>query len=226
MVSNPVLDLLSPEETPAAIPASPVHSSPPSTVASAKESETFGIPESATFLRSMLAEVRKLIDGKGIAVEDVFHNQYQEVYHFKRAAESARVDISYNGKNKITGVVAPHLGGLGSELAALLSLLKGKPLFAGGGSAVSETSFSKQFLNDFHEKVLGLCDSQGITIQKVVEQQWSQRYSFSKDGAVAVYDVWYNGKDRFTKCQPVITACSPGPLVGAIGHLLTEGMRG
>ena len=47
-----------------------------------------------------------------------------------------------------------------------------------------------------------------------------------KDDAVAVYDVFYNGKDQFTRCQPVLTACSPGPLVGAVGHLLTEGMQG
>lgn len=226
MVSNPALELLGAAMTPEARPAASVPSSPPSTVASAQESETFGIPESATFLLSVLAEVRKLIDGKGIAVENVLHNQYQEVYHFKREAESARIDISYNGKNKITGVAAPYLEGLGAEVATQLSPLKGQPLFAGGGSAVAETRFSKQFLNDFHEKVLGLCGASGITVQKVIEQQWSQRYSFAKDGAVAVYDVWYNGKDQFTKCQPVIAACSPGPLAGAIGHLLTEGMRG
>ena len=85
--------------------------------------------------------------------------------------------------------------------------------------------FSKQFLNDLHEKVLKLCDARGIIVQKVVEQQWCQRYSFSRDSEVAVYDVWYNGKDQFTKCQPVITACSPGALAGEIGQILTEGMK-
>lgn len=222
VVSNPVLEMLGAAKTPvAAVPLSL-----PSQSASEMDSDNFGIPESATFLLSVLAEIRKLIAGKGIVLEDVFHNQYQEVYHFKREAESARIDISYNRNNKITSVTAPHLGDLGSEVAAMLSPLKGKPLFSGGESADAETNFSKQFLNDFHEKVLGLCDSHGITVQKVVEQQWCQRYSFAKDGAVAVYDVWYNGRDQFTKCQPLITACSPSPLVGTIGQLLTEGMQG
>ena len=169
--------------------------------------------------------MRRLTDGKGIAIEEVLHNQWQESYHFKRGVESARVDISYTSKNKISFVASRSLEGLGAELEGLLSPLKGRPLLAGGGSAVAEASFPKQFLNDFHEKILGLCCANGITVQNVVEQQWSQRYSFGKNGAVAVFDVWYNGKDQFTKCQPVVTACSPGPLAGTVGQLLTEGVQ-
>lgn len=218
LVSNPVWDVLGTAKTPGAALTSQSTSE--------KNWDNFGIPESATFLLSVLAEVRKLIDGKGILVEDVFHNQYQEVYHFKREAESVRIDISYNGKNKITGIVSSCLGGLGFEVAAMLSPLKGKPLISVDRSAVAETSFSKLFLNDFHEKVLGLCRSSGITVQHVVEQPWSLRYHFVRDGAIAVYDVWYNGRDQFTTCQPVITACTPSPLVSEIGQMLTEGMRG
>ncbi|MGQ7817274.1 AAA family ATPase [Metapseudomonas furukawaii] len=219
MVSNPALALLEAEQpSEAADPVAP----PPTAPA---ESETFGIPAGATLLLSLLAEVRKLIDGRGVTIEDVFHNQYQEVYHFRREAESARIDIAYNGKNKITGVAAPHLSDLGVELTSLLSALKGLPLVAAAGSTAAEVHFSKQFLNDFHGKMLELCDATGVTVQKVVEQQWCQRYSFSRGSEVAVYDVWYNGKDQFTKCQPVITACSPGALAGEVGQLLTQGMK-
>lgn len=210
---------------PEAHPEAFVPPSPPSSTVSQQDSE-IDIPPSAPFLRSVLAEVRKLIDGKGIAIEGIFHNQYQEVYHFKREGESARIDVAYNGKNKITGVAAPHLGGLGAELASLLSTLKGKTPFVGGGSAVADARFSKQFLSDFHEKVLSVCGESGITVQKVVEQPWSLRYSFARDGALAVYDVWYNGKYQFTKCQPLLTACSPGSLADEIGLLLTKGLRG
>lgn len=226
MVSPLALDILGAAKAAEVPPAASVPSPQPAPASSPLYSGTFGIPESATVLLSLLAEVRRLTDGKGIAVEDVLHNQWQESYRFKRGADSARVDISYTSRNKISAVASHSVGGLGSELADLLSPLKGRPLLAGGGSAVVDVSFPKQFLNDFHEKILGLCGASGITVQNVVEQQWSQRYSFVKDSAVAVYDVWYNGKDQFTKCQPVVTACSPGPLVGAVGQLLTEGMQG
>lgn len=226
MVTSPTQDMLGAAKAAEVPPVAPAP--PPQSVTSspAMESSTFGIPESATILLSLLAEVRRLTDGKDIAVEEVHHNQWQESYHFKRGAESARVDISYTSKNKISAIASHGRGGLGSELADLLAPLKGRPLLAGGGSAVADMSFTKQFLNDFHEKVLDLCSARGITVQNVVEQQWSQRYSFAKDYAVAVYDVFYNGKDQFTKCQPVVTACSPGPLAGAVSQLLTEGMKG
>ncbi len=223
IVSNPALEMLGtvkPLEV-----AAPVAPSPIAPTVSLGASETFGIPTGATLLLSLLAEVRKLIEGRGVTIEDVFHNQYQEVYHFTREAESARINIAYNSKNKITGVAAPYLSDLGVELTSLLSALNGQPLVAGVGSSVAGAHFSKQFLTDLHEKVLELCDARGITVHKVVEQQWSQRYSFSRDSEVAVYDVWYNGKDQFTKCQPVITACSPGTLAAEIGQLLTEGMK-
>ena len=226
IVSNPALDFLqvpNPLKNILAMPASPQQTS---VALALQNSDTFGIPPTASFLLSLLAEVCKLIDGQGIAIEEVFHNQYQEVYHFKREAEFARIDIAYNGRNKVTSVAAPRLTDLGAKLAALLAPLKGKPLFAGIDSPIIEMRFAKPFLNDFHEKVLSLCGESGIAVQKVVEQQWSQRYSFAKDGAVAVYDVWYSAKDQFTKCQPLISACSPGSLVGDVGLLLTKGMQG
>jgi len=226
MVSTPPLDMLGSATAAEAPLAASVPPQQPGPASPARDSGTFGIPESATVLLSLLAEVRRLTDGKDIAIEEVVHNQWQESYHFGRGAESARVNISYTSKNKISAIAFHGLGGLGSELADLLAPLKGRPLLAGGGSAVTDMSFTKQFLNDFHEKVLGLCCANGITVQNVVEQQWSQRYSFTKDGSIAVYDVWYNGKDQFTKCQRVVTACSPGPLAGAVGQLLTEGMQG
>ncbi|WP_312916488.1 ATP-dependent DNA helicase [Stutzerimonas kunmingensis] len=223
MFSNPALELLK-----AAQPSQVATSVAPSPIAPAVlpvASETFGIPAGATLLLSLLAEVRKLVEERGVTIEEIHHNQYQEVYYFRREAESARIDIAYNGKNKITGVAAPYLSDFGVELTSLFSTLKGLPLVAAGRSTAAEVHFSKQFLHDFHGKMLGLCDATGINVQKVVEQQWCQRYSFARGSEVAVYDVWYNGKDQFTKCQPVITACSPGALVGEVEQLLTQGMK-
>jgi hypothetical protein len=226
MVSNPALDILGASNAVKDSTVAPVPSLQPVPVSSERASDTFDIPERATVLLSLLAEVRRLTDGKDIAIEDVQHNQWHESYHFKRGDAFARVDITYTSKNKISGVASRSLGDLGSELADLLSALKGRPLLSGGDPGVAEVSFPKQFLNDFHKKVLGLCGASGITVQNVVEQQWSQRYSFAKQGAVVVYDVWYNGRDQFTRCQPVVTACSPGPLLSTVGHLLTEGIQG
>ncbi|CAM5542742.1 AAA family ATPase [Eoetvoesiella caeni] len=224
-VPNPALGIFLPSKNTETSPSASIPASQQVPADSLREFNNFGIPEGATFLLSLLAEVRRLIDGRGIVIEDVQHNQWQEAYHFSRDVDFARVAISYTSRNKISSVTSPGLGDLSSELADLLSPLKVNPLVAPSSPAVAEVSFSKQFLNDFHERVLNLCAESCVTIQNVVEQQWSLRYSFVKDGAVAVYDVFYNGKDQLTKRQPVITACSPGPLVEAIDRMLTEGLQ-
>lgn len=226
MVSNPALDMIMVSNAPEIDSAAPVPPPTHTPAAPHLDTDNFGIPQNATFLLSVLEEVRKLIRGRGITIKEIRHNQWQEAYYFQRGQESARVDISYTGKNKISSIVSHNLGGLSSELAKLLSLLKGSPLAVPSGLAAAEAaSFQKQFINDFHEKVLKLCALNSITIQNAVEHQWSLRYSFIKDGAIAVFDVFYNGKDQFTKLQPVITACSPGPLTSAVGQLLTEGLK-
>ena len=192
-----------------------------------KDSETFGIPASAQFLLALLTEVRKLIDGKGIAIDAVDHNRYQEAYHFKRETDSARINIAYNNKSKVTEVAPHQLTALADELAALLSSLKGKPLFVSGGTSVADARFAKQFLNDFHEKVLNLCGERGIAVQNVEEMPggWSLRYSFSRANEVAVYDVYYNKQNVFTNCNPIANRCSRGTLIDDVGRLFTADMR-
>jgi len=188
------------------------------------ELETFGIPESSPFLQAVLNEVQKLISGKGVVIDDISHNQYQEAYILKRDNDYARIDIVYNSKSKVTGVNSSQSSEFSAELVNLLRILKGSPMVIGPVVPVGQFRFAQQFLNDFHERVANLADKRGITIQNVVEQQWSQRYTFTIDKEVAVYDVYYNAKNQFKKCQPLISACSPGPLVSDVGRLLTEGL--
>ena len=189
------------------------------------DSNSFGIPASASFLRAILAEVRRLIDGKDVVIDCIHHNRYQEAYVFNRRGELARIDVSYNARFRVANILAPQVTDLSAELSNLLASLKSvqfQPIPAESGSVAS---FGKPFLNDFHQKANDLCAQVGIAILGVVEQPWCLRYTFARNGEVAVYDVWYNGKDQFSKCAPLMTACSPGTLVGDVGNLLTEGMR-
>ena len=186
--------------------------------------ETYGIPESAPFLMEVLKKVRQLIAGKGIMIDSIVHNQYQEAYCFSRGNEFARVDIGYNSRSKVTRVTAQQLAKMNAEMVNILSPLQGLPVVVAIAESIQEFRFEKPFLNDFHQKVLSLCAKCRITVRNVAEQQWSQRYTFTRDNEVAVYDIWYNGRSQFGTCQPLINACSPGSLVNEVGVLLTEGM--
>ena len=213
-------------EANAAVESAPLTEARVTSSASADDgSNVFGIPATASFLRALLVEVQKRIEGKGVVIDCIHHNQYQEAYVFKRGSERARVDVGYKATSKVSHVTAPQLTELGAELINLLASLKSMPLAFGPTSEARDLGFGKPFLNDFHQKANALCTEAGIAIRNVVEQQWSLRYTFTRGEEVAVYDVYYNGQDQFRRCAPLATACSPGALVGDLGVLLTEGMR-
>lgn len=227
LVPNPGIGL-SPQSTTRAIRPLPVlveaDVSQTAIVGATDGLETYGIPKNAPFLLAVLKEIRKLLDGKDVVVDSIVHNLYQEAYLFKRGGEFARLNIGYNRRNKVT-LTAPQLTELSAELVEILSPLHRALIVIVPAELIHKVRFEKPFLNDFHQKVLSLFAESCITIQNVVEQQWSQRYTFTRDGEVAVYDIYYNGRSQFGNCQPLITACSPGALVSEVGVLLTIGMK-
>ena len=158
-------------------------------------------------------------------IDSIIHNQFQVAYFFNRDGEVARIDVSYNNRSQVARVTAPQLTELSAELIEILSPLQRLLLVSEPKEPIQEPRFGKPFLNDFHQKVLSLCAESSIAVQSVLELQWCQRYTFIRDREIAVYDVWYNGKSRFTNCQPLITACTPGALVSDVGRLLTDGLR-
>jgi hypothetical protein len=225
LVANPGASLTHRIGTPRSAPAPSMGADQSSTTDLHGDQDVLGIPESATFLRVLLAAVRKRIDPTAIVIDSIQHHQYQEAYVFKRGVEVARIDIGYSAKCKVTHVVASQLTELGSELVSLLEPLKQEPLYSDFTGPVGDMSFSEPFLNEFHQKVSELCAEANIVIRNVVEKQWSLRYTFTREGEVAVYDVWYNARGHIGKCAPLLTACSPGILVSDVGQLLTQGVR-
>jgi ATP-dependent exoDNAse (exonuclease V) alpha subunit len=186
--------------------------------------DTHGIPPTAQFLLALLAEIRKLVIEKGVAIESIAHHQYKETYHFNHDGEHCPINIDYDSKDKVKNISASQLSQLGAELVALLSPLKGRLLFVSDANAVREVRFEMPFLNEFHQRVVGLCHERGIAVQKVAELQWALRYFFTRESEVAVYDISYNGKGQFRSCQPIVTSCTPGELVRDVALMLTDGL--
>ncbi|WP_419532922.1 AAA family ATPase [Endozoicomonas sp.] len=217
-VFNSGIELLAGNKQPA--PSAEINTYP-----TGKESiSQFGIPDSAAFLLTILERVKSLIAGHAIEIDDIIHNQYQEAYVFKRKNNFARINITYSGKNKVTNVVDAQTTELGSYVADLLASLKNSALPVKTAIQLPSFQFEKAFLNDFHQRLSLLTGDHGISIQDVTSHQWSQRYTFVRDSEVAIFDIYYNGKDRFTKPVPVIPACTPGSLVIDVEMLLIEGM--
>lgn len=194
--------------------------------AATPQEQWFDIPSEEPFLRSLLTKVRELLAGARVDIDRIDHNQYQEAYYFRRDDALARINIGFSSRARVSSLQLTTPNALGSEVLALLASLKDTPIVVPGPSnaACEQFNFDKPFLNEFHGRVKTLAHAKGILVQHVAPLPWCQRYSFVRGDEIAVYDVWYNGKSRFTTCQPLITACSAGSLVGDVGKLLTEGL--
>ena len=160
------------------------------------------------FQLGVLARVRDLLAGTGIEIDDVAHHQYQEAFYLRRDLDTARVNISYNGKYKITGVAVPPAGAFSEQLGERLRPMAGHSVgptlaVAGIGGSSNLQAPSRPFLAQFHDRLLALLEERQIQIIGLKEQAWSQRYTFARETDVAVIDVFYDGKDRLKSCMPV-----------------------
>ncbi|SMG66587.1 [weak similarity to] ATP-dependent exoDNAse (exonuclease V), alpha subunit-helicase superfamily I member [methanotrophic bacterial endosymbiont of Bathymodiolus sp.] len=136
----------------------------------------------------------------------------------------ARVDIGYNGKGKISRLTTPKQTELSLQVIDLISPLNGTLIIPTTQQSAGSFEFDEDFLNDFHSRLHPLTDQRGITINNVESMDWKQRYTFTQSGESAVFDVFYNGKNQFTKYAPVKNACTSNSLSSDIQTILTEGL--
>lgn len=64
-----------------------------------------------------------------------------------------------------------------------------------------------------------------IKINKVESMDWRQRYTFIRSGESVVVDIFYNGKNKFTKYMPVKNASISDILISEINTVITEGLN-
>ncbi|MDW3640237.1 ATP-dependent DNA helicase [Vibrio sp. 1291-1] len=188
------------------------------------DDNTFGIPQSEAFLMQLLGSVREFLKGSGCAVVDIDHKQYHEAYTIQRGSEFARINIWYNAKGKVSQVKLIEVNPFSSEVAELLAPLKFGLI--NDSSEAPEVLFSQEFQNQFHQRLMELVSSAGITLNSAEEQQWALRYTFSKGNSVAVFDINFNGKQQFTKKSVLPSKCVGSDLVAEIDLILTEGLSG
>jgi len=201
---------------------SPARNNLPNTASSQTEEQLFGIPPNAHFSIDILRRVRELLTNSEVQVQSVELKQYQDIYFFKRNEEIARIDIRYNGKQKITAITAPQQNDLSLNLVEQLSPLKGELIVLTTSGNEASLVFAEEFLNDFHQRLCPVVHEKGIIIQNVEQLDWSQRYTFDHSGERAVVDIFYNGKHRFTKCSPVKNACTSDTFSNIIMSIITE----
>lgn len=184
--------------------------------------ESFGIPESETFLLQLLDSIYGIMNDSEIKITNIDHKQYQEIYTFSRGSEFERISIWYNAKGKISQIHALNMSPLSSEIFQLLEPIKMALVVA--PSQQTNIEFSKPFQNEFHQRLMILINSAGIVMNGAEEQDWALRYHFSKGNAVAVYDIFFNGKEQFTRIMAQRNKCVGPELAQEVERILTQGL--
>ena len=155
------------------------------------------------FQHDLLAQIRGLLERTQIEIEDVAHNQWQEAYYLRRGEEAVRANIGYNGKLKVSRVTPSQQSPFGSEVARLLQPLVGNTPMPDAMQPDELGRPTRPFLIEFHERLLPALGQREIRISNLKEQPWSQRYTCQRGQDFTVIDVFYDGKNRLTKCMPV-----------------------
>ena len=189
---------------------------------STADDQLFGIPSNAHFSKEILRRVRSRLKSVHAQIQSVELKQYQDIYFFKREEEVARVDIRYNGKQKITGITIPQQTELSLSLMEQLNSLKGELILPNLSENGVSTDFGEAFLNDFHRRLCSVIEDRGVIIGNVEQLNWSQRYTFDYSGERAVVDIFFNGKKCFTKCSLVKNASTSDSFANTILGLITE----
>lgn len=190
------------------------------------QANALGIPESDPFLNVIFQKVSALIAQSDFKIIEIKHQQYQEAYYFLIEQENIRMDIGYNAKQQISYIrknsVSEHSTVLENLLVPLCQ--KNSLIIAVPTVQMNNFAFSQAFLQDFHQRLVNLCQQQQIQIAQLKQNQWCQNYTFSKGSDVAVFDIWYNSKSKFTKYQPCIAKSNSPVLIENIESLLTQGL--
>lgn len=184
----------------------------------------FGIPTGNGFLLALFTKVESLASNAHAEIMDIHHQQYQEAYFFSKGDEMARLNISYNGNQKITSINPLQPTELASALLVHLDVLKGQVIVPQVSANAVEIVFDEKFLKDFYVRLNLHSQEIGIAITNVEQKQYSQRYWFQRAAESAVIDIYYNKKKQFTSCDPKKNMSSNHELLNEVITLVTEGM--
>ncbi|MDD0824766.1 AAA family ATPase [Mannheimia sp. AT1] len=139
-----------------------------------------------------------------LTITQVEPNYYHDIYQVKFNNEMARFKVHYNGKQRISKVIAikvpESLQWIMEQLSALENQLITNHI--PNKEAVKEIHFMEDFLNEFHQLIASCAEKYQFNILDCKQQSYNQRYSFEQQGKVAVIDFWYNGKQQMTTVQP------------------------
>tara|TARA_R110001599_G_scaffold82854_2_gene222832 strand:+ start:21917 stop:24820 length:2904 start_codon:yes stop_codon:yes gene_type:complete len=214
---------LSHDQTPEYTSEQPVIVTETRKVTDTPSDQSFGIQPNNTPMLFLLAEIKSALIGLGIDVVDIKHNQWQESYLFQCGDDFSTIRFGYNGKYKVSSVLANDESDLCQLILGRVSSFKGILLNTFNKVETKRIiELPEPFLIDFHQRIEEACNNYSVSISEVRARGFAQRYCFQKEGNSAVIDIFYNGKNQFTKFDAKKSLSNSPELINEVERVLEE----
>jgi hypothetical protein len=167
----------------------------------------FDLPEDQHFLRSIYLAVYELVKEANLDLSSIRHSNYLEHYEFKQGNEIAVFKIHYNNQCMISRIEKPIVSNsLADSIYELLKQLENKKIILpeeDETELINEIcyEFNEPFLKEFYENLKSKVESLHIAISSIEHKPYHEIYEFKKNGFVATYKFWYDGKKIFKKTE-------------------------
>ncbi len=184
-----------------------------------------------SFELSNLSDISKVIAEKigetlsafNCVITNIESSQYHDIYTIQYQERTERFKAFYNSKNKLTRIMPINIQS--QDLLIKLQTLENAQLnVTTGNVATKEIKFNQDFLNEFHHLIADVAKNNELSIQNVDEMQWNIRYQFAKENQVAVLDIYFDSKHKFTKINPIIPKSTSDKFVSEIVNLIMKGL--
>lgn len=168
----------------------------------------YDFPVENPFLKNIFLTIIDVLKESNVQINTIKHTSYLEHYTFSQGEEYATFKIHYNGQNKISSIEKPinsnHISEyIYSKIQQLINKVIIIPVEEESNSCEKVFEFDQDFLKTFYENIKSKTDKVNITINNIEHNQYNEVYEFKKNGFVATYKFWYNGKNAFKKIEIV-----------------------
>jgi tRNA A37 threonylcarbamoyladenosine biosynthesis protein TsaE len=180
------------------------------------------------FIKQRFIEILAIARNQGVDVTIRESHTYQEIYTFKKEEQIAKLQFWYDGKNRFTKIGVVVENGLSEELGNRLRELFDKPFSITIQEAHSDYHV-EEFLNEdspetlfpvgkdatrnLYDQLYPRISKMHIGIIQVKHGEYHDFYSLKRGSESAIIQFYYDGLNRYTKSQPVISQCNSNKLL-------------
>ena len=145
------------------------------------------------------AVASRIASAPGMRIDSISHHSWQEAYYISDGTRFTRINIAYNGKGTVGSILPVPRDEFGSEVAGLLSGIKGSNFANEAPSDTHDAQFSRDVFNAFFPVFSAAAVSNGLQVASVTEEHWNLRIALVSGSSRGELAIYCDGKGNISK---------------------------